>query len=103
MKKRLISALLVLVLAICVFPVSAFADGYLIASSGAEGIMNQTGTVFYNDMQGRPAARAFPAGSSVRLICDLYSGDYYAHGSFWDPIASYRVETGKTDRTYVSF
>lgn len=99
MKKKLISALLVLVLAICVLPVNAFADGYLIASTGAEGTMNQNGTVYYNDMQGRPAARAFPAGSSVRLISDLYSSDYYAHGSFWDSIASYRVETGKTNKS----
>lgn len=103
MKKRLISALLVLVLAICVFPVSAFADGYLIASTGAKGTMNQSGTVYYNDMQGRPAARAFPSGSSVTLICDLYSEDYYAKGSFWDSVSSYRVETGRTNRTYVSF
>ena len=82
----------------------------LVAFWVKNGVINQSetdayiyGMEYYNDMQGRPAARAFPAGSSVRLISDLYSSDYYAHGSFWDSIASYRVETGKTNKTYVSF
>lgn len=84
------------------FSIAAYAESDIVASAGKEGVMGVSGTVYYNDANGYQAARTFPSGSTVVLTQTLYKTDYYAHGSFWDQ-GHYRVETGKTARTNVSF
>lgn len=101
-KRRFIATLLVLALAVCVFPVSAFASN-LVASSGSTGTFTQKSTVYYTDVNNHPAARSFPATSTIYLIQDLYSSDTYAVGSCWDPIGIYRVETGRVYPSVLSF